>query len=294
MQEQQAKIEETWFERHLLPLETKQGYSLRKERCRLLFGLMNHPKALTGKPVPRHDVPDREVWLSTEDGKIGGYADRIVEADAGYTIIDYKSGTLVDNQADKADLKFEDCHFIQLKLYTALFYWNSNMWPISLRLVGLDGNSINVPFSPEECLALLIRAYQRLLEVNSLIEFIGSDKRLDELASPSPEHCSWCAYRPCCNSYWEQRIRQPDEKWPQDFRGSLLETKTLGNKSILVKIKSTETESTVITVRGLNVERHPALKAPCSELLFFSLLSDGAQNTYHEGALTTVYSAPEG
>lgn len=294
VQEEEAKIGQSWFEKHLIPIKNQQGYDEKKEQCRVLFKKASSLEPTLEAAPFRSAKRRHEVWLDTEDGRVGGYVDEIAKVDRGEALIDYKSGKIFDETA-KGTTKVPNEHDLkQVKLYAALYFCNYKVWPKLIRLASLDGSYVDVPFTAEECLLLLVESYQLLADVNTIIGELTPDNSaiVSELSMPSAKSCTKCSYRPCCAPYWAARTELPAEPWPFDFCGKIIELKELGNKSLLVKLIQKNEPAETITIRGLTPDRHPALTEESEFLAFFSALPDKAPHAYHEGKLTTVYSLP--
>jgi hypothetical protein len=284
-------MKDSWLDRHLLPLQIQKGYDLKKSQCRVLFEQLGPTEIASDSTSHPHKKRGREVWLSTRDGRVGGCADAILKTDGGDAIVDYKSGKIFDDGANGLNKALKEHDVIQLKLYSALYYCNHGFWPQSIHLASFDGRFVDVPFTAEDCLMLLVESYQLMTDVNKTIAEANAKSVINRLAQPSPKNCPWCAYRPCCAPYWRAKAERSSETWPFDFFGELLEIKQLGNGLLIVKLRQKSAPSETLAIRGLSPDRHPALIIKSKLLSFFSVLPDKGPNAYHEGLLTTVYSA---
>ena len=139
--------------------------------------------------------------------------------------------------------------------------------------------------------SLLDEARQILTAINLLIknEAERYEVALNRLASPSPEICQFCRYRPGCFPYWEKIEVEQEAKWPHDAKGILKEKKILGNGLMLIKLTDLQ-KSNTITVRGLQPDRHPALNYSSNDVLIFSTINDKIPDSYREGLFTTIYA----
>jgi hypothetical protein len=293
LEEEESRMAQSWLERHLLPLEMQRGYGLKKGQCRAILECIAPTEiASDAAPFPRQGKRGHEVWLSTKDGRVGGYVDAIVKGGNGEVIIDYKSGKIFDDAIDGSEKILNEYDVLQVKLYAALYYCNREVWPQSIRLTSFDSSFVDVPFTAEECLLLLVESYQFLIDVNKIIGELAPDTSaiMHSLSTPSARNCLRCLYRPCCAPYWTARAARPTEAWPFDFYGEPLEIKELGNKSLIVKLRQKNEQSQIVSIRGLTPDRHPGLKVMGKCMGFFSVVPDVAPNAYHEGLLTTVYS----
>ena len=293
VQQEENKMSCSVIEKHLVPLEKSvRNYEVKKQQCLLMVRKMApttpHPSAIADS----RKRAAHEVWLQTPDGKVGGYADAIMSTGADDVIIDYKTGAIVESghEASGSEVRYD--YQIQVKLYAALYNSMCGKWPASIELAGLDGVYRAIPFRQEECSGLLDEARELINRINSVI---SSEREsyaivLRHLASPSPEVCRFCLYRPCCPAYWEKRETEPEGEWPYDAKGKLKEIKKLGNGLMLIKLIPDLQKSNIITVRGLHPDRHPALNKTPDEVSVFSMIPGKVPGSYGEGHLTTIYT----
>ena len=295
VQHEEVKMNSSWTEKHLIPLEkSAHNYEVKKQQC--LLTVQRMISAATPPPVKSgpHKRKIHEVWLQTPDGKIGGYADAIVPAESGDVIIDYKTGSILESGPGTHESNVRENYQIQLKLYAALYNSMYGRWPASLKVAGIDGVSHEIQFSPEECSGLLDEARQLLTEINFAItdDSTSYDIVSRHLASPSPGICQFCLYRPCCPAYWKEREAEPEVEWPNDVKGILKEKKILRNGLMLIKLTPDAQKSLTITVNGLHPDRHPAL-APgntSDNMVVISMGPYRVPGNYREGLLTTIYT----
>ena len=296
VQKEENKMSSSWIEKHLVPLEKSvHNYEVKKQQCLLMVRKMastiKHPSA----KADSRKRASHEVWLQTPDGKVGGYADAIMSTGAGDVIIDYKTGAIVESEHGAFDSEIKYDYQIQARLYAALYNSMRSKWPASIELVGLDGISRTIPFRQEECSRLLDEARELINRINSVISIKTENYGtvLGHLASPSPEVCRFCLYRPCCPAYWEKREAELEREWPHDAKGKLKEIKKLGNGLMLIKLIPDLQKSNIITVRGLHPDRHPALNKTPDEVSVFSMIHGKVPGSYGEGHLTTIYAGAD-
>lgn len=262
------------LERHLVPLEeTSDDYDVKKYMARQMirsFAASGEPKeARAKKSVP-------EAWLETRDTKIGGRIDLVHETPEGICLSDYKTGKIIDEIHDNPREEYA----IQIKLYAGLFHEVRGEWPNRLLIIGIDQSVHEIAFSPAECSALVDEARKLLDATNKMI---SDGKTPSDFASPSPEACKYCLFRPGCTKYWQ--IRQDADEWPLDVIGHVKEKGLSGNKMGRLVI---EGNGKTYTIRALD-GRHSLLSMPCENALVCSLGSDNARGHYIERLLTTSY-----
>ena len=247
-----------WINQNVLPLEkTVKGYMLRKmltfKTCAGISPVFSRSGSGEGERKT-----GAELWIGSPDGKAGGYVDRIERTDQGYCIQDYKTGTIVQDDAGTEGVVKED-YQIQLKLYAAIFNEQHGEWPQKLLLLQNGIGSQEVSYSHEEASALLREAKELLEVTNEMIDEVkGGDLSL--LANPSPDNCRFCNYRHVCDSYWKARRPDDVEDWPHDIIGEFINYDVQKNGKILLSLKSKESEA-IITIGNLSSseKRHPAI-----------------------------------
>lgn len=285
---EEKEMEDSWIERHLVPLrKSTPKYELKKYQCLLTTRSMFNK---TGSHVAHDPINriSREIWLETQDKIVGGFVDAIISTNIGDTIIDYKTGNI--NRQDGNHGSVQEIYKVQLQLYAAIYNSAFGTWPVSLQIVGIDETSYEIDFDQEDSVNLLNEAYHMITKINFII---SNEKNLSEmndlLSSPSPDTCRYCLYRPACQSYVKRKETTPSAEWPKDIIGTLYEKKILGNGLMLIRIAADNNNSDIITIRGLHPGRHPALNFESDKMAIFSMISDNSPNSFKEGILTTIY-----
>jgi len=280
VRDQEEQMGKSWFEKHLVPLNiTALDFHLKRSQCYLLLhsrdNIPQNKKIETSKSF-------HEKWLQSKDGLVVGIADEIRFERGGATIIDYKTGNIFGQSIEAGVLSdYKE----QLKLYAALFYEENGEWPCNLIIISIDGKRHYINYKEDECLTLLEESKNLLHQVNSIIK--ADEKAQSKLASPSQANCRYCLYRPVCEPYFLARQGDLTEGWSNDVWGIITKKKTLQNglgKIILTPLWGTSP----INIRGLHLERHPALSS-FRKIGVFSLHSDNSDNNYKEGQFTTIY-----
>ena len=182
----------------------------------------------------------------------------------------------------------------QMKMYSALYAENFGKWPASLELVSLTGERQDVPFTKKECLNLLDEAKATLRRINEAIKNHPSNSLPPILASPSPEGCVFCQFRPACEPYRLAVAKQGDEHWPLDVIGMVESVTRLGNSRMMLSL-TTDTDS--VKIPGLSPgDRHPALlNLQRGDMAgVFNLRRSRPTAPYSESRLTTVHSLGQG
>ena len=238
LEHEEKKMSSSWTEQHLSPLDDTFRYELKKQQCRLIVRKMYRTSSVRSSDGTTEEIK-REVRLRTSDGRVSGRVDAIELQNGRVTIVDYKTGALNPPENSKQGVA-PDEYAQQLKLYASLYYEENDKWPDELQIVGLSGRSISVPVQPEECMDLLHEAKTIISRVNCIMRGSSSGYRaiIGRLASPSPENCQFCRYRPACLPYWEAKDLSAEMGWPDDVCGTVASREVLGNGKLIIKLSS--------------------------------------------------------
>ncbi|MBP2146121.1 hypothetical protein J2129_001575 [Methanofollis sp. W23] len=292
MHNEEKVLVQSWTEAHLVPLsQSVRNYEQKKELCWLAVRDIKPSFSRKWRRSPPIWPPcGDELWLETRDGVCVGRVDRINNKGGVIEVIDYKSKVLLPHAEMGDDL---GTYTPQLKYYAALYHAQYREWPTILKIVANGGQEIEIPFTHDECESLLKEAYTLLAKVNCTIRSASLDKRkaLSSLAKPSPKTCSLCLFRPVCAPYWEGRSRAPNEDWPNDLHGTIIETGRWGKDRVYLDIAPYEGDKYVkVKVIEVSSGRHPALKREKKEVYLFSLLQyKDRPDVFAEGKYTTIY-----
>lgn len=226
--------------RQLVPLSKSiPDYEVRVLRaCKKAGDIAHEYKETLGRSEP--DAESRigyKVWIATADESVGGFIDFVMRDEKGIVLVDYKSGHVLEGKDGSYEIKA--AYKEQMILYAAMFYENYGEWPRRLNIVPLQGQALTVRCVSDSALDLLGSARTMFLKANERIADVQTGTaHLSELASPSPDSCSFCLYRPGCQAYWTVRGSDLAEKWPNDVRGNLREIATLRNGNYCLKVDS--------------------------------------------------------
>ena len=294
LEEASAEISHSLLERHLSPLESSVPdiEVLRIRTTRMALDI-----ARESQPTPRKDrshvIPPsygHEILVQSADSLVRGKIDAVIREDGtGPIIQDYKSGSIMELE-DGNELHPKEDYQTQMKMYAGLYAENFGEWPASLELVSLTGERQGVPFAKNDCSNLLDEAKATLRRINETVENHPSSSLPSILASPSPETCVFCEFRPGCEPYLLMVEKQGEERWPIDVIGTVESVKRLGNSKMMLSL-ATGTDS--VKIPGLSSgDRHPALMAlqPGDMAGVFNLRRSRPTAPYSESRLTTVHN----
>jgi RecB family exonuclease len=295
--EAESAMRASWLDRRFVPLRSSlPDLEVRRlralERARSVLGTAKSYRGTAGESRKY----GFEVWVESSDGLVAGFIDEVRPSPDGPILRDYKSGNLQAVMDASAHSGLEE-YALQLRLYAALYAASTGTWPAKLALVALDGAEVDVPFTPSECEVLLQVATRALMDVNIAIGGSGPREATEAaLASPGPDECRRCLYRPGCRPYqqaWGSSAELRAES--SDLLGELREVTRLGNGKLLLTLSSPSLPEAQ-QVRGIasNVDVHPAaaeLRPGCSVGLF-GLRRPGQGTTWAQSAWTVVYLMP--
>ncbi|KUO74509.1 MAG: hypothetical protein APF77_18430 [Clostridia bacterium BRH_c25] len=274
----EEEMNSSWLEKHLLPLSKKaRYYEVKRQQCLIMVrSILGRG---SGKGIIRPSSIKVEVWVESSNGKVAGKIDVVRQTSEGVQIVDYKTGAVLEINADADEIKLE--YQLQLKIYAALYNEKYGNWPEHLVILTLGHKEYEIPFTKKECKNLLEKASARLDEVNAMIASAHSVK---ELANPTPDNCRYCTFRPACEVYWT--TRDLTGLWPIDCYGRVIDLKVLNNGSLRVTINN---GSDNVVIRGLDPKRHEGFQYNASEVFFYNLNVDSVSGYYTESLLTTCY-----
>ncbi|MEW6697997.1 MAG: PD-(D/E)XK nuclease family protein [Bacillota bacterium] len=274
------QMSDNWLERHMVPLsKNTRNFQVKQQ---LYFLMIRNLLGHRSQQVSSHSSK-YEVWVETKDKKVAGRVDAIRCIPEGVQIIDYKSGSVTE-QDSGSDIVKQD-YQQQLKLYAAIYQEAHGTWPVKLTVVGLDQYEYDIKFDIEECRELLNTAKIELDLVNSqVLQGIPQDG----MAKPSPEACKYCIYRPGCNRYWQVRqVRQDTDAWPIDIYGVVKDKKLLGNGLYSLRLNSRHGE---INIRGLDLNRNRYLQdETLMGIRFYNLSKDKVPGYFYANMYTIGY-----
>jgi hypothetical protein len=297
-----ARAEETliasWLDRHLVPLSRFiPDYEVRRLRaCKRAYELSQTNIQASNHAYKGFERFGNELWVESRDGLIGGYIDSVVTSPDGPIIRDFKSGSVVETDSLQPPSAIKPEYEVQLKLYAALYATTTGIWPAKLELVPLQGEPIQVPHDPTECLTLLGDASRRLQQTNEVIlsRSLALNRLEEHLADPDDAHCRFCPFRPSCSVYQQYNAdAQVVARTPYDAIGTLTEIRTMGNSTVMISVEGNGQASRMKRVRNLapNSSRHPALEylQKGDRVGLFNLKSSGSKDSFTETPLTTIY-----
>lgn len=192
-----------------------------------------------------------EQEMVAKGGRLVGRPDLVIRGEQAHWIVDYKSGSAIDAAGAPNE------HYMsQVQLYAVLEHERSGSWPSRGIVLPLRGPRVELEIEPAVCEALAARALEALKAYNNAPEGCME-------ARPSPEHCCWCDWACGCEAFWAAATPEWAVEGLRAVLGEVRErvdTTGAGTTIQLLPSKGTFEEREAIWVRGINPERHSALK----------------------------------
>ena len=284
------ELKKSWLEAVVSPLETSAPtYEVLKIRTCMRAGQISSSRRKRGSG--RGIVPGTgfELWVESQDKSVGGWIDAARRTKDGIVLTDFKSGDVLERPQGILQKELKESHRIQLKLYAALYFQTYRIWPNTIQIAPLKGTTIEVPFTQKECSGLLDEATATFASINSLIS-TGTRSAYEDFATPSPQNCRFCSYRPACPEYRKARKRlEPANGWPIDAFGTVWDINVLRGGEVNLRV--TDDSGEKYTFRAMSPKRHPALQAirRGDVVGIFNAFDSSNGKEFSEGILTVLY-----
>lgn len=280
----------SWIEAGIAPLQASAPFYevVRTRTINRTVPFVSIARRRTGGGTFSKSGVGLEIWVESQDKAVGGRLDSARKVNGQLILSDFKSGDVLDQQSEAAELRVKESFAVQLKLYAALYQDTFHMWPAKLEVTPLSGPSFDVPFTVAECTALLDEARRLFTNLNARISAAPSAPEL--FASPSPNNCRFCSFRPACQLYQDVVRTNPESgRWPGDVFGEVWDMNLLRDGRMNLRIMSNHGNTRI--VRSLSPSRHPALKAiqRGDHVGVFNVHSAAAGADLSEGPLTTIF-----
>lgn len=137
------------------------------------------------------DGPWVEHEIQDEDSQLKGTPDRVIFFDEHFIIQDLKTGFKVKEMSDS--------HRRQLLLYAHLVRSDTGKIPHKIEVIKADGQVLEEAISDSDVDGCVNEFKKRTQEFANLVRSGQVDI---SIASPSPEVCGHCHYRPVCERFW--------------------------------------------------------------------------------------------
>ncbi len=301
---EEAKMQLNTLQRRFIPLRQHDlRYEvIRWQTCQRASFISQRALLTKRSPLAGYTQSHYEEFIQSSDGTIAGVIDFVQETQQGAILRDYKTGTIWDDSHVQLNghpaVKQE--YQVQLKLYAALWWTKTGMWPLRLELVPLDCDPIEVIFDHAEYLALLESAQATLANTNDHIRKVLQElpPNATTLATASPSICRYCSFRPGCPAYWNARgaisTTEVTYDWPVDIRGTLQKKQMLGNGLLMLQLQTEQGDIALVHLSaGLTSYPDLANVHDGDWIEIYNLSSKDGEKLFSETKLTAAYSCSE-
>lgn len=215
-------------------------------------GLKNLLRDKLERSFLQADKIDTEKRIYSQDGRLLGIPDVVLEVGADLEVVDYKTGLSQEYQ------KIREAYVEQLLFYAYLVHQNRGRFPTRMLLIGIDGTAFEVPVdaSRSQEIADDMRIVQD--EYNSRIQ--EQNGHLEGV--PSLESCLYCNRKASCKNFIRDlpSLNLPD--WHHAAAGwqeGSMEVSESGVARLELRIQSTSLNADHIAVHRLIPNRFPDL-----------------------------------
>jgi hypothetical protein len=153
----------------------------------------------------------REIEITASGGKLRGKIDML----RGDDLFDYKTGNIFEDDEISGASAVKPAYVRQLRIYAWLARSSTGQWVKRGLLYPLAGAPVEVAIVPAECDAEANDAIALLDAYNAAV-IAGTDPTA--MASPSPDSCRWCPFKPFCAAFWA--AVKPD--WSEQLDGEVI------------------------------------------------------------------------
>lgn len=181
-----------------------------------------------------------EEWV--DDGQdIGGNIDRMILNEKGEIakIVDIKTGNIFEVVDKKKVVRM--AYIKQLILYAYIIKKQQNFYPTCF-IEDIKGNTYEIEINDE----IVQETYKAAIELKHKINTHINEGKVELLAIPSLENCSFCDFRPVCNRYKTTLINNFENK-NVDVFGEVIEVKKNKNYELKIQI-----EEKVLTLKNIS------------------------------------------
>lgn len=172
-----------------------------------------------GGPVKREITAQQAPSGSLREHEFVGFGGRLIgkpDVIRDDEVVDYKSGSIFENdEASHGDV-IKAIYVRQLRIYGYLAKQALGRWPSRGILLPLAGPGVDVELEPSECTRESEEAVTLLDSYNAKVR-AGADAT--QLGSPSPSACEWCPYKLLCPVFW----RTASAEWSGKLDGAAIE-----------------------------------------------------------------------
>ncbi len=213
-----------------------------------------------------------EKTLYSNDRLLFGQIDAFFIQSDGIDLVDYKSGSMVDEELPKED------YANQLYFYAYLIHQVHGIYPRSLALVGKDSSCLKIQPSPERS-ETIAREMKTIL--SNYNEQIKKPIVMDSFANPNIDNCVFCDAKPVCESFWKALPEIELPVWAHVAIGTqiapMVKSK-LGGASIELMIEKSSLRTSRLKVTRIFEGRHPEFQDKVGQRILITNLRQLVQS----------------
>jgi len=220
-----------------------------------------------------------EKWFESQDKLIGGKVDLVIENGNNVEIVDFKTGTIMQDCLDDEGDIFSDVkdeYKVQIKLYAYLYFENTNKFPTSLSLIDLAKQKFSVVFSEEECKLVFDEAKKLLKTTNDCVNTKSFS------ANPKEENCKYCLYRPACSFY---QVQLKTDFSFNDVLGEIKDVRKFQNGNVSIFLQNGEKQ---LTIKNFSSEKYDELNNSLNKKISIYNLRKEANDFVYSASDTTI------
>jgi hypothetical protein len=286
------ELKQSWIEDVLSPLQTSAPmYEVLKIRACVRAEEISSVARKRSSGTGALPGTGFELWVESQDKSVGGWIDSVRRVADRIVLSDFKSGDVLEQPRGLLRKQLKESHSIQLKLYAALYFQTYSVWPGTIQIVPLTGATLNVPFTRNECSQLLDGASLTLKSLNDRISSKLTSVH-EALATPSPQNCRFCSYRPACTEYRRARKHSGQSiGWPMDAFGQVWDINVLRDGRLNLRVTGEGGGKYTFRALSSRPERNPALQMiqRGDQVGIFNARREGNGAEFSEGKQTVLY-----
>lgn len=147
----------------------------------------------------------REQIFKAHNGKLVGRPDLI----RGREIVDYKSGSILEQDESTQTEVVKAAYVRQLRIYGFLVKETLGFWADRGVLLPFAGAAVEVSLDPHDCER---EADDAVAVLNGYNTLLTATSGLKDFANPTPDKCKWCPFKLLCEPFW---AAVNSDWWPQ-------------------------------------------------------------------------------
>jgi RecB family exonuclease len=220
-----------------------------------------------------------EQHLIARGGALHGVVDLIIESDSVHAVVDYKTGSVVDEEGEVLEQ-----YSIQLQLYAVLEQERSGSWP-SRAVLLRGGKQVTVDVDPSACEQTAAQAVLARDAYNSLAGSVPP-------ANANESSCLFCSFASRCPAFWG--ALSPSWQGRGAVRGQVAWAQASSAHGLTVGLDSASgTVTGSVVVRGIGESLLDASEVqPGGELVVYGVRPDRNGQLVPDKFARVAFTAP--